>query len=197
MEGDELTGVCLPGQQTEASLLTLLAIPATAALAIASIFFLAGLVASLVTPSDATRRLLARVSVLFVLYSLPQSCVVGSLVYEVIERRGWRAEATARPNLEVFILRLFMVLVVGLTSCAWVASARTLHSWRRLATSCCGLWGGHKKPPTPVFPKVRIFTICTYRTETEELNLEWDGVCAPNPPLAILSPKIYSRIKVS
>ena len=102
MEGDELTGVCLPGQQTEASLLTLLAIPATAALAIASIFFLAGLVASLVTPSDATRRLLARVSVLFVLYSLPQSCVVGSLVYEVIERRGWRAEATARPNLEVF-----------------------------------------------------------------------------------------------
>ena len=160
VEGDELTGVCLPGQQTEASLLTLLAIPATAALAIASIFFLAGLVASLVTPSDATRRLLARVSVLFVLYSLPQSCVVGSLVYEVIERRGWRAEATARPNLEVFILRLFMVLVVGLTSCAWVASARTLHSWRRLATSCCGLWGGHKKPPTPVFPKVRISTIC-------------------------------------
>ena len=182
LEGDELTGVCLPGQQTEASLLMLLAIPATAALAIASIFFLAGLVASLVTPSDATRRLLARVSVLFVLYSLPQSCVVGSLVYEVIERRGWRAEATARPNLEVFILRLFMVLVAGLTSCAWVASARTLHSWRRLATSCCGLWGGHKKPPTPVFPKVRTFTI--YKGIYFGVKF-----CAPNSPMAILFPK--------
>ena len=31
-----------------------------------------------------------------------QACVVGSLVYEVIERKGWR-EAGARPNIEVFL----------------------------------------------------------------------------------------------
>ena len=27
--------------------------------------------------------------------------MVGSLVYEVIERKGWREEAGARPNIEV------------------------------------------------------------------------------------------------
>ena len=27
---------------------------------------------------------------------------MGSLVYEVIERKGWREEAGARPNIEVF-----------------------------------------------------------------------------------------------
>ena len=100
VESDELTGICLPGQQTESTLLYMLVIPCTVALGSGIIFFLSGLVASLVLPSDNTRRLMARVSVFFVLYSVPQTCVVGSLLYEMIERNNWRKEAT-RPNIEV------------------------------------------------------------------------------------------------
>merc|ERR1719471_281380 len=82
------------------------------------------------------------------------SGVVASLVYEVIERRNWRKEVT-RPNIEVFILRLFMCLIVGVISCAWVCSHKTLSTWSRILTCCCGLWSGAaKKPPTPEFPKV-------------------------------------------
>ena len=112
-----------------------------------------------VSPGDSTRRLMGRVSVFFVLFCLPQACVVGSLVYEVTERKRWRTEATTRPKIEVFILRLFMWLVPGLISCAWVCSHKTLGAWRALLTRCfvcalCCLWAGNKKPPTPVFPKV-------------------------------------------
>ena len=152
--GDELTGICLPGQQTEDTLLRFLVIPTSALLASAFIFFLSGLVASLVSPGASTRKLMARVSVFFTLYCLPQACVAGSLVYEVTERKHWRTEATARPRIEVFILRLFMWLIPGLISCAWIFSHKTLASWRGLFTRCCGLWAGAKKPPTPVFPKV-------------------------------------------
>merc|ERR1719232_1101514 len=97
VEGDELTGVCLLGAQTDASLLHQLVIPHC-------IFF--------ASSSDASRQLMVRISLFFVLYTPAQACVVGSLVYEVIERKGWREEAGARPNIEVFILRIFMWLIV-------------------------------------------------------------------------------------
>lgn len=48
-----------------------------------------------------------------------------------------------------------MWLIVGIISCGWVFSKRTLTTWSKLFINCCGLWtGGIKKPPTPEFPKV-------------------------------------------
>merc|ERR1719225_2160469 len=133
VEGDELTGVCLLGAQTDASLLHQLVIPHCIFLASAVIFFVSGLVGSFVSSSDASRQLMVRISLFFVLYTPAQACVVGSLVYEVIERKGWREEAGARPNIEVFILRIFMWLIVGVIS---------------------GAWAWSNKPDTPVFPTV-------------------------------------------
>merc|ERR1719222_271707 len=154
VEGDELTGVCLLGAQTDASLLHQLVIPHCIFLASAVIFFVSGLVGSFVSPSDASRQLMVRLSLFFVLYTPAQACVVGSLVYEVIERKGWREEAGARPNIEVFILRIFMWLIVGVISGAWAWSSKSLSSWKQLANRCFGFWTGTKKPATPVFPTV-------------------------------------------
>jgi len=154
VEGDELTGVCLLGAQTDASLLHQLVIPHCIFLASAVIFFVSGLVGSFVSPSDDSRQLMVRLSLFFVLYTPAQACVVGSLVYEVIERKGWREEAGARPNIEVFILRIFMWLIVGVISGAWAWSSKSLSSWKLLANRCFGFWTGTKKPATPVFPTV-------------------------------------------
>jgi len=154
VEGDELTGVCLLGAQTDASLLHQLVIPHCIFLASAVIFFVSGLVGSFVSSSDASRQLMVRISLFFVLYTPAQACVVGSLVYEVIERKGWREEAGARPNIEVFILRIFMWLIVGVISGAWAWSSKSLNSWKLLASRCFGFWTGSKKPDTPVFPTV-------------------------------------------
>ena len=97
---------------------------------------------------------MGRMSVFFILYTLPQVCVVGSLIYELIERNHWREDAANRPNIEVFILRIFMWLIVGITSGSWVWSHKTLVSWKNLVRKCFGFWTGAKKPPTPIFPKV-------------------------------------------
>ena len=42
---------------------------------------------------------------------ISQACVVGSLVYEVIERKGWREEAGARPNIEVWATFYFLIFL--------------------------------------------------------------------------------------
>ena len=93
--------MCLPGQQSEETLLYMLVTPTSVMLGSAFLAFLSGLVASLVSPSPQARKLMARISVFFVLYGLPQTCVVGSLVYEMIERKHWRQDVVNRPNIEV------------------------------------------------------------------------------------------------
>jgi len=152
-EGDELTGICLPGQQTESTLLHQLVIPHSIFLGSASIFFLAGVVASITNPGERSSRLLARIGIFSIFYTLPQVCVVGSLVYEWIERPLWRKDPTNRPIIEVFMMRISMWLVVGIISGSWVWSQRTVTVWRNWFIGC---WrqGRYKKPPTPIFPKV-------------------------------------------
>ena len=71
----------------------MLVTPTSVMLGSAFLAFLSGLVASLVSPSPQARKLMARISVFFVLYGLPQTCVVGSLVYEMIERKQQSAKA--------------------------------------------------------------------------------------------------------
>jgi len=154
IEGDELTGICLPGQQTEDTLLNQLVIPHAAFLGSASLFFLAGVVGSLVNPGDRNRKLLARIGIFSIFYTLPQICVLGSLVYEWIERPLWRTDPVNKPIIEVFMMRIAMWLVVGIISGSWVWSHRTVLLWKSWFGRCAGYWRRDKKPPTPVFPKV-------------------------------------------
>lgn len=154
VEGDELTGACLLGAQTDSSLLHQLVVPHGVLLASSVIFFLSGFLGSLFNPSEASRQLMVRLSLFFLLYTLAQACVVGSLVYEVLEREEWRKEASSRPNIEVFILRIFMWLVVGIISGAWVCSGHQGALWRCQVTWCIRLWKGGKGPGTPVYPHV-------------------------------------------
>jgi len=155
IDGDELTGVCAVGQQSEETLLYMQVIPASVLLGSAFLFFLSGLVASLVSSSSDARRLMGRISLFFVLYGLPQTCVVGSLVYEMIERKHWRQDPAAnRPNIEIFILRIFMWLIVGIIACSWILTKKTVQSWSSCISFCFNFGDGRKKPPTPVFPKV-------------------------------------------
>ncbi|KAF4526447.1 hypothetical protein B566_EDAN014059 [Ephemera danica] len=87
--------------------------------------------------------LIARVGVLGALYTVPALCVVASLFYEYSSRDDWlmqplSGDPPAKPSLWVFILRLFMSLVVGVTSAAWVWSSKTLKSWQRLVQRLLG-----------------------------------------------------------
>jgi len=151
IEGDELTGVCLPGQQSEEALLNYLIIPYSFYLGSASFFFLAGVVGSLVYPGPETRKLMARIGIFSVFYTIPQTCVLASMVYEWIERPAWRSHSEASSIVEIFMLRISMWLVVAIISGSWVLSHRTITVWKKVFTSCS--WN-QSKPSTPIFPKV-------------------------------------------
>eukprot|EP00088_Acartia_fossae_P068565 TRINITY_DN8725_c0_g2_i4.p1 TRINITY_DN8725_c0_g2~~TRINITY_DN8725_c0_g2_i4.p1 ORF type:complete len:618 (+),score=97.25 TRINITY_DN8725_c0_g2_i4:72-1925(+) len=151
IEGDELTGICLPGQQTEQGLLNFLIIPFSFYLGSASFFFLSGVVGSLVNPGEESRKLLARIGLFSIFYTIPQVCVLASMVYEWIERPSWRSLSSTSSIVEMFMLRISMWLVVGIISGAWILSHRTISVWKQFLTSCS--WN-QSKPSTPVFPKV-------------------------------------------
>ena len=72
VEGDELTGACLLGAQTDSSLLHQLVVPHGVLLASSVIFFLSGFLGSLFNPSEASRQLMVRLSLFFLLYTLAQ-----------------------------------------------------------------------------------------------------------------------------
>ncbi|KAF0305397.1 Frizzled-5 [Amphibalanus amphitrite] len=98
---------------------------------------------------DKLEKLMFRIGVFSVLYTVPASVVIACLVYEQHQRPAWErrlvcpceAEQDDVPNFHLFLLRYFMSLAVGVTSIIWVWSRKTLHSW-------CVLLGC-RRPPAP------------------------------------------------
>lgn len=74
--------------------------------------------------------LLLRVGIYCALFTAPAVCVVASYWYEYVVRVRW-FQADGQPTVQVFMLRIFMSLAVGITSAMWVWSSKTLDSWRR------------------------------------------------------------------
>ena len=64
-----------------------------------------------------------RVGIFALVHSLPLACQVGTMAYELSGREAWE-QGKGRPNVQIFLLRLNMNLIAGLTT-------GKLHS-------CCG-----------------------------------------------------------
>ncbi|XP_014679218.1 PREDICTED: frizzled-9-like [Priapulus caudatus] len=157
VDGDELTGLCHVGNQSRGSLLGFVLAPLVAYLAIGAALLAAGVVAA----ARGRRRgekldaRLVRVAVFAMLYPIPAACVVACHLYEYVNRDAWTAPlggaaggvAAAVPNVEMFMLKTFMCLVVGLTSGVWVWSRRTIDAWRQLADRLTLHRFGKKRAP--------------------------------------------------
>ncbi|KAJ9584805.1 hypothetical protein L9F63_020859 [Diploptera punctata] len=94
-----------------------------------------------------------RLGVFGILYTVPATCVVASLFYEYWSREEWllmvpNSNYQPRPSLWIFLLRLFMSLVVGITAAGWVWSPKTLRAWRRLFYR----FGQYKQAPVKCHP---------------------------------------------
>lgn len=97
-------------------------------------------------------KLMVRIGIYSLLYVVPFLCVIGSNFYEFFNMARWRrsirslppscldkaglrwSSKTCRdvqlPVVEVFMLKLFMSLVVGITSGTWVwCNKKSLSSW--------------------------------------------------------------------
>uniref|UniRef100_A0A452IID8 Uncharacterized protein n=1 Tax=Gopherus agassizii TaxID=38772 RepID=A0A452IID8_9SAUR len=165
VDGDPVAGICYVGNQSLENLRGFVLAPLLIYLAIGSMFLLAGFVSlfrirSVIkqqggpTKTHKLEKLMIRLGLFTVLYTVPAASVVACLFYEQHNRPRWEAthncpclrdqqpDQARRPDYAVFMLKYFMCLVVGITSGVWVWSGKTLESWRALCTRCCWARGG-------------------------------------------------------
>nr|6WW2_R Chain R, Frizzled-5,Soluble cytochrome b562 [Homo sapiens] len=98
---------------------------------------------------DKLEKLMIRIGIFTLLYTVPASIVVACYLYEQHYRESWEAALTcacpghdtgqprAKPEYWVLMLKYFMCLVVGITSGVWIWSGKTVESWRRFTSRCC------------------------------------------------------------
>lgn len=152
VDADELTGMCYVGNQNKSMLLWFVIIPSFVYLTTGAIALIAGAFATLkfkkqpdlsinVLPHHHTKRneklevLITRIGIFALLYTLPASCVLAANFYEYFSRDSWLSAASnTRPNVEIFTLKIFMSLVIGITTGFWIWSSKTpLSIWQQMS----------------------------------------------------------------
>lgn len=135
-------------------------------LALGTVFLLAGFISLFRirtvmkhdgTKTDKLEKLMIRIGIFSVLYTVPALIVIACLIYEQAYfddwMRTWNTEMcsrpvtqalyalpcppegawnlTRKPDFEVFMIKYLMTMIVGITSSFWVWSSKTLTSWRQ------------------------------------------------------------------
>ncbi|XP_070711627.1 frizzled-7-A-like [Pempheris klunzingeri] len=158
VDGDLLTGVCYVGIYSVDALRGFVLAPLFVYLFIGTSFLLAGFVSLFRirtimkhggTETEKLERLMVRIGVFSVLYTVPASIVIACYVYEQALRpqweRTWHMQTCKRfgtpcpaanftplmPDFTVFMVKYLMTMIVGMASGFWLWSEKTLQSWRK------------------------------------------------------------------
>ncbi|XP_056226787.1 frizzled-7-A-like [Seriola aureovittata] len=158
VDGDLLTGVCYVGIYSVDALRGFVLAPLFVYLFIGTSFLLAGFVSLFrirtIMKHDGTKtekleKLMVRIGVFSVLYTVPATIVIACYFYEQAFRprweRTWHMQTCKRfavpcpdgnfapvtPDFTVFMIKYLMTMIVGITSGFWIWSGKTLQSWRR------------------------------------------------------------------
>lgn len=160
VDGDVLSGVCYIGIWNSEALRGFVLIPLCVYLVLGTIFLFAGFVSLFRirtvmkhdgTKTDKLEKLMIRIGVFGVLYTVPALIVIACLFYEQGHFDSWmmtwhgdmckirmysipcpfdRSEPD-RPRFEMFMIKYLMTMIVGITSSFWIWSGKTLISWRQ------------------------------------------------------------------
>lgn len=152
-DADVLAGVCFIGSSNSDDLLLFVVLPLLVYLLVGTIFLVLGFVALIRIRKELQRkrntnkfeRLIIRIGVFSVLYSVPATIVVGCFIHEynrlkdsediakdlVSCLKNEKCGKNLQPRTELFYLRYFMLLVVGVTSGVWIWTSKTLSSWKK------------------------------------------------------------------
>ncbi|XP_014206872.1 frizzled-5-like [Copidosoma floridanum] len=148
--GDPIAGVCTVA--SEGIPIFILA-PLLVYLLLGTTFLLAGFVSlfrirSVIkrqpgAKADKLEKLMIRIGIFSVLYTVPASAVLACYLYETTSRGEWLnslacpCKTRVRPLYSVIMLKYFMALAVGITSGVWIWSGKTIDSWRKLWRRLC------------------------------------------------------------
>ncbi|XP_034749964.1 frizzled-2 [Etheostoma cragini] len=161
IEGDVLSGVCFVSLSSLAPLRGFVLAPLFIYLFIGTSFLLAGFVSLFrirtIMKHDGTKtekleRLMVRIGVFSVLYTVPATIVIACVFYEQAFRPHWERSWVSQncrslaipcpmqtgprmtPDFTVYMIKYLMTLIVGITSGFWIWSGKTLHSWHKFYT---------------------------------------------------------------
>uniref|UniRef100_A0A915ILB4 G-protein coupled receptors family 2 profile 2 domain-containing protein n=1 Tax=Romanomermis culicivorax TaxID=13658 RepID=A0A915ILB4_ROMCU len=102
-------------------------------------------------------KLMARIAIFSVTYGLPTAVVIGCYIYEYLYIQIWSTGLLStndqekedltldncqeilqrhRPLLEIYMLKIFMSLIVGIATCTWVMSRKTFLTWKSTLCYC-------------------------------------------------------------
>ncbi|KAK2147383.1 hypothetical protein NP493_3447g00011 [Ridgeia piscesae] len=151
VDADELTGMCYVGHARARSLVAFALAPLATHLAVgvgftvaayAALFRYRSRVRSGVEKTAKLEQFMVRVGVFCLLCALPVTCIVACLAYEYVNSATWRLPgSSAKPGVEIFMLKIVMSLIVGMTTGPWTWSRQTIDSWRKFArrmrARCC------------------------------------------------------------
>ncbi|XP_026563553.1 frizzled-5 [Pseudonaja textilis] len=155
VDGDPVAGICYVGNQNVDKLRGFVLAPLVVYLFTGTMFLLAGFVSLFRirnvikqggTKTDKLEKLMIRIGIFTVLYTVPATIVVACYIYEQHYREKWEMaqncscpgdKSRPKPDYAVFMLKYFMCLVVGITSGVWIWSGKTLESWKQFTGRCC------------------------------------------------------------
>lgn len=161
IEGDVLSGVCFVSLSNLDPLRGFVLAPLFIYLFIGTSFLLAGFVSLFrirtIMKHDGTKtekleRLMVRIGVFSVLYTVPATIVIACFFYEQAFRPHWERSWVSHncrslaipcplqsgprmtPDFTVYMIKYLMTLIVGITSGFWIWSGKTLQSWHKFYT---------------------------------------------------------------
>uniref|UniRef100_A0A8D2IZB3 Frizzled class receptor 9 n=1 Tax=Varanus komodoensis TaxID=61221 RepID=A0A8D2IZB3_VARKO len=193
--GDELTGLCYVGSMDGAALTGFILVPLSCYLVVGTSFILTGFVALFHirkvmktggTNTEKLEKLMVRIGVFSILYTVPATCVIICYFYERLNgclafpgrRRSLDCSLDASvPTVAIFMLKIFMSLVVGITSGVWVWSSKTLQTWQGL----CSRKSGLRTRGKPCSGVTCVGAHCHYKAPTVMLHMSKADPYLDNP----------------
>ena len=169
VDGDVLSGVCYTGISDVDSLRGFIIAPLVVYLLLGTSFLMAGFISLFRirtvmkhegTKTDKLEKLMVRIGIFSVLYTVPAAIVIACYFYEQSFRHEWMITWHAqmcnkypsipcptqpnypkelqKPQFLIFIIKYLMTLIVGITSGFWIWSGKTLVSWRNFSNRLFG-----------------------------------------------------------
>jgi len=169
VDADSATGLCYVGNLSTYNLRMFVILPGVLYLLVGITFLFAGFIALFrirrlirrqhvgdSTKTQKLEKLMLRIGVFSILYTVPATCVIACQMYEQIYRDEWERSALCKrishnndaqcrdytdqsPEFSVFVMKYLMMLIIGVTSGFWIWTKKTLTSWNNFLKRvfCC------------------------------------------------------------
>ena len=211
VDADELTGLCYVGNRNSKNLMGFVIAPFLVYLVLGLLLLVGGFIGLFrvkhqlrndVGQTERLEMLMARVGVFAVIYTLTAACVVGSYLYEYVNLIIWHTPGqTDSPKIEIFMLKIFMSLVVGISTGIWMLSKKTVTSWKAFFAKLFGCQQNDQKKtisqPSSQFPHYPYFQpkqpgtanpVSQGTVSGQYVSLDSSGLKSPPPSLVKADP---------